>query len=318
MLSLLLFALLLPGKAFSAMPDPGTSLVVSTDSTDYEDPFQVKEFILDGPGMLNVFTPNGNIEVEHVSNSNKVRVELYVDRGYAFWSNTKNLDNYRINIFQRGNEIVASVEPKTKSTGLFSDQMTFSYKIFVPEQMSSSLTTTGGHIDLEGVQGTHVIKSGGGNINARDITGNIKASTSGGNIDIHSSEGKIFVFTDGGNITADDNTGELRLQAKAGWIKARRISGTLVSSADAGDIEASFLNVSIGILANTTTGDIDISIPGGFGYDLVLRGSQVNIPSGSTFEGTKRSNFVEGTFNEGGARLNLETRTGTVTLKTEN
>ena len=320
-MSLLLPAVLLfATNALSADPcitDPVNPAF--PDSTSREEPYMAKEFKLDGPGILNVFTLNGNIEVMQVPDTNNiVRVELYVDRGYAFWSDTKNLDNYRITMLQRGNEVSASVEQKTKGTGLFSDQITFSYKIYVPAQISTELKTTGGHVTLSGVKGTHIIKTGGGNINVRNITGKVSAYTTGGNIDIHSSEGTLYGRTEGGNITADNNSGELRLSAKGGWVKARRTSGSMLAEVHGGDIEASFLNVSLGIRLETTSGDIALSIPGSLGYDVEMRGTRVSTSSLSSFEGTRRSNFVEGTVNHGGALITLRSGSGTVNLKTEN
>lgn len=273
---------------------------------------------MEGPGTLKVFTLNGNIEVETVANTEKVRVELYVDRGYAFWSNTKNLDNYRIIIIQRGSEVVASVEQKTKGTGLFSDQMTFSFKIYIPESMSSELKTSGGHVELHGAKGSHIIKTSGGNIDVRNVQGKIAAFTAGGNVDIRSSKGTIFAHTDGGNMSIDDNEGELRLRAKGGWIKAHRISGAMLAQVDGGDIEASFISISQGISLETTAGDITVFIPGYSGYDISLKGSKVEMDYSESFEGVRRSSVIEGELNKGGSTINLVTGSGTVTLETEN
>ncbi len=299
-------------QSLTASPLP---IIVASDEGD---PYQVKEFTMDGPGMLKVFTLNGNIEVETVANSEKVRVELYVDRGYAFWSNTKNLDNYRIIIIQRGTEVVASVEQKTKGAGLFSDQMTFSFKIYIPESMSSELKTSGGHVELRGARGTHTIKTSGGNIDVRNIQGMVRAFTAGGNIDIRSSKGTIFAHTDGGNMNIDDNEGELRLRAKGGWIKAHRISGAMLAQVDGGDIEASFINVSQGISLETTAGDITVFLPGYTGYDISLKGSKVEMDYSESFEGVRRTSIIEGELNKGGATINLITGSGTVTFETEN
>lgn len=273
---------------------------------------------MEGPGMLKVFTLNGNIEVETVANSEKVRIELYVDRGYAFWSNTKNLDNYRITTIQRGSEVVASVEQKTKGTGLFSDQMTFSFKILIPENMSTELKTSGGHVELHGAKGNHIIKTSGGNIDVRNIQGKIGAFTAGGNVDIRSSKGTIFAHTDGGNMSIDDNEGELRLRAKGGWIKAHRISGAMLAQVDGGDIEASFIGISQGISLETTAGDIKVFVPAYTGYTLSLRGSKVEMDYSESFEGIRRSGNIEGELNDGGSTINLVSGSGTVILETEN
>lgn len=285
--------------------------------TEENKPYLTREFEVDGPGILKVFTLAGDIEVERVADSQKVRVELYVDRGFAFWSNTKNLDNYRITTLQRGNEIVASVEQKGKETGFFSDQMKFSYKIYLPASMSTELKSSGGHIKVSGVTGEHLIKTSGGNIDIYEVQGKIAAYTAGGNIDIYASEGTIYAQTEGGNLTIEQSNGELRLKANGGQIRAEQISGSMLAKVEGGDIRADFLHVSQGISLETTAGNIDLRIPGDEGYDLFLRGTRVRIPDTRFFEGTKRTNQVDGTINDGGATINIVTEHGTITLDSE-
>lgn len=278
-------------------------------------PYLTKEFTLDGPGILKAFTVAGNIEVQTIEASKKVKVELYLDRGYSFWSNSKNLDNYRITVIQRGNEIVSSVERKSKETGFFSDQMRFSFKIYVPENMSTELKTSGGNISLSGLQGHHMIKTSGGNIKLDKIKGKLAAYTAGGNITINDSRGTLYAKTTGGNINVDQSEGEIRLLSEGGRILAERISGTLLAKLGGGDIKAQFLKVSEGISLDTGAGNIYVEIPQMDGFDLVLRGSEIVLPSGLYVEGFKSSQKVEGTVKKGGAPINLTTNHGKIELK---
>lgn len=278
-------------------------------------PYMTKEFTLQGPGVLKVYTLAGDIEINSVDSNEKVRVELYVDRGYAFWSNTKNLDNYRITMIQRGNEVLASVEQKEKTTGLFSDPMTFSYKIYVPTSISTELKTAGGHVTLSGVQGEQLLKSSGGNIRVSNTSGKVGAYTSGGNIDISSSKGIIFAQTEGGNITIDDSKGEFRLKTNGGRILSERVSGSMLARVGGGDIRAHFLEVAEGVSLETTAGSIFLEVPESTGYELLFSGSEVVFPGLESFEGIRRVNHVEGVYKQGGVPINLHTNHGTVTFK---
>lgn len=287
----------------------------STDSTlpkNNADPYMVKEFSVDESAVLKVFTVAGNIEVIK-STENMVRVELYVDRGYAFWSNTKNLDNYRIIMMKRMNEIVASVEKKSRETSFFGDQMSFSYRIYVPESISAELKTLAGNINLRGVSGNHAIKTSGGNIEVVDITGRLQAYTSGGSISIKNSGGIIFGQTEGGNINVSRGEGELRLRTKGGRISLEQISGAALAKAAGGDIRAHFLHIAEGISLTTSAGNIDLEIPSSEGYDVVLRGSNINFDQ-SNFKGNYNSKSVEGNYKRGGIPINLSTNSGTVSL----
>lgn len=279
-------------------------------------PFMTREFSMSGPGVMKAYTPAGNIAIQSISGTDKVRVELYVDRGYAFWSNDNNLDNYRIRMFQRGNEVVASVERKGKETGFFSDKVTFSYKIYVPACMSTELKTSGGNVELAGLNGDQLIKSNGGNISASRINGKLAAYTAGGNISVNESNGIIYLKTTGGNITVDEGGGELRLESYGGRITAERISGTLLAKLAAGDIKAQFIEVAKGISLETTSGNIFLEIPEMPGYDIILKGSEVEMPNTINFSGTRDSHRIEGQIYEGGVPINLTTSVGKIVLKT--
>lgn len=277
-------------------------------------PYLTKEFTLSGPGILKAYTVAGNIEVQTVEDTDKVRVELYLDRGYSFWSNSKNLDNYRITVIQRGNEIVSSVERKSKETGFFSDQMRFSFKVYVPKSMSTELKTSGGNVRISGLHGNHIIKTSGGNIDLEGIKGKLSAYTAGGNISINNSRGILYGKTTGGNIDVDQSQGEIRLLSEGGRILAERISGTLLARLGAGDIKVQFLKISEGISLDTGAGNIYLELPDVDGFDLVLRGTEIILPAHWQIEGYKSRQKIEGRVNSGGVPINLTTNYGKIEL----
>ncbi|MAL17030.1 MAG: hypothetical protein CL670_08245 [Balneola sp.] len=293
------------------------TLSLNTAETENLEPYMTREFVLSGPGILRVSTLAGNIEVERVPDSSNVRVELYVDRGYAFWSNTKSLDNYRITMLQRGNEVLASVEQKSKEAGFFSDQMTFSYKIYVPKTMSSEISTSAGDILISGMEGQHMIKTGGGKLTINKISGKLGAYSASGNIEISSSSGTLYAQTEAGKLSVQDSQGEIRLKTNAGDITAQRISGSMLARTSSGNISANFLTVSTGISFDVNSGNIDLTIPKK-GYDLLLRGSDIEIFDGENFSGTRNKTEVRGALRGGGATINLITKSGEVTLDLEN
>lgn len=313
-------ALLLLGLLLISVPAAyGTNCIKSKEMPkeclSENNPHITKEFTVDDNATLRAYTASGNIEVQTVENTDKVRVELYLDRGYSFWSNNKNLDNYRITIIQRGNEVVASVERKSKETGFFSDQMRFSYKIYVPKKLSTELKTARGNVTISGMQGNHVIKSSGGNIDLESISGKASVYTAGGNITISNSRGVLYGKTTGGNINIAQSQGEIRVQSSAGQVIAERISGTLLAELGAGDIKAHFTCVSEGISLNTGAGNIYVELPFRDGYDLVINGSEIDLPSGLDFSGYRNSRRVEGRVAGGGAPINLTTSHGNIILK---
>jgi len=278
-------------------------------------PYMTREFNVSTPGQLKIFTAAGNIEVLPSSSANKVKVELYVDRGFAFWSNSNNLDNFRITMLQRGNEIVASVERKHRETSFFSGQMSFSFRVYVPEAMSTDLKTLGGKVTLRNVKGTQSIKTNGGSIEASDIKGKVEAYTSGGNIDIDDSRGTIYAQTDGGNISLNKNSGEIRLKTNGGKIIAQRISGSMLGHVGGGDIWADFIQIDQGVDLQTSAGNIHVEVPDVVGYQLLLRGTQINFSGKEKVNGEVKAGHIEGTYKDGGPPISLTTNAGAITLK---
>ncbi|MDR8391023.1 DUF4097 domain-containing protein [Aliifodinibius sp. S!AR15-10] len=290
--------------------------VLANEDSDEQKPYVVKEFTLNGAGILKTFTTAGNIDVQSTYNTDKVRVELYVERGYAIWSGSRNLDNYRINILQRGNEIIASVEEKKRSGGLFSEKVNFNFRIYVPERMSTELKTLGGNIKLSRLTGDQMAKTSGGNIILHSLKGKIGAYTSGGNIEITSSRGTIFAQTEGGNISVDRTEGELRLRTAGGDIIAEHTTGSFIARADAGNIKGHFIDVGQGISMETSAGNIFAELPGNTGLTLSASGSHISFDQMEHFTGRKEQQLLEGKLNDGGIPISLQTSSGTITIKT--
>jgi hypothetical protein len=298
-----------------AWAHPSMPKVSTVHAHDDSKPYMTKEFEVDCPGLLKIFTVSGNIDVIPSPTANKVKVELYLDRGFAFWSNSNNLDNFRIIMLQRRNEIVASVERKQRETSFFSDQIRFSFRVYVPEEMSTDLKTLGGKVSLQNVQGKQSIKTNGGSIEIANIRGRLEAYTSGGNIDIENSEGTIYAQTDGGNISIDRSSGEIRLKTSGGKIVAEHISGSMLGRVGGGDIWADFDHVERGIDLQTSAGNIHLEIPDFIGYQLLLRGTEVDFAEKSSVQGDVKPGKVEGTYKDGGPPVSLTTNAGTIKLK---
>lgn len=280
------------------------------------EPLLVKEYLLDGKGIINVFTASGNINMVSVPDTRKVRIELYADQGFSFWPFSNSLDNYRITSLKRGNEISTSVELKSKRKPSFwCNETTFSYKIMVPESISTNLKTLAGNISMQNVHGDHLLRSSLGNITASDVGGTIKAKSSGGNITINNSRGIIYAWADLGNINTSNTSGELRLKIQGGKISSSEISGSMVAVVNAGDIYAQFKQIDEVINLQTNAGNIFLAVPNSKGYDLYSTGSSIQFDQTGIFKGTYSSSLVDGSINGGGIPINLTANAGTVTVE---
>jgi len=284
-----------------------------------DEPYLTKTFELSEPGKIHVSVPSGNIEIIGSDQSNVVRVELYVKRGYRLWSSSTSIDNYYIHIDKEGSEISAIIEPRQHSgKPMGSNDISFSFMIYVPKQISTQLYSRSGNIVLTNISGTQFSKTGVGNIKLNNADGSIKAFTAAGNIVLNGTDGEIKCMTKGGNMSIYNATGDFRVQSNAGSINAENISGSLLAKTNVGNIDASFRAVEKGIKLETKIGNITASIPEGTPLDLVLEGSDVSIEQAELFTGNKSKRSAAGTVNGGGTVLNMMTDMGNVVLQFHN
>src|SRR5690349_17390446 len=131
-------------------------------------------------------TSGGSILVTGVSEG-EARLEVYVKpSGMNFGSVSKSelqeklADDYDLIISTANNQL--EVTAKSKSNINWKRQLSISFKIYVPRNVSSDLSTSGGSIRLSNLNGNQRFRTSGGSLQIADIRGNIEGKTSGGSI----------------------------------------------------------------------------------------------------------------------------------------
>lgn len=284
------------------------------------EPYQVQEFSIREPGKLNVKTSGGSIKVEK-HNSQVVVVEMYVrhrnkNLGPDDASAREVLENYNIDISQSTNTISAIAEKSGSSGSWFgnnNNNTSISFTVYVPENMSCNLKTSGGSIALEGVKGTQDVKTSGGSLKLQDIEGNMQAHTSGGSIKINNYAGILNAHTSGGTIKLAEASGEMNLHTSGGSINIDNVNGSIDARTSGGSINANLLSLKNQLKLKTSGGSISAVIPEGLGLDLDLKGNRVNTRL-SNFNGEAEKNRIKGTMNGGGILVELATSGGSVNL----
>jgi hypothetical protein len=278
-------------------------------------PFQVKEFKLHGPGTLITKTSGGSIKVNG-ARGNAVKVTMYVTPANWLKRNetptTEALEQYTFDIRQEGNTIYAVAKRKDKTrnkeTGL-----NVSFKIEIPQQVSTQLETSGGSISLDNLTGTQHAQTSGGSLNFKNIKGNTHARTSGGGINVSHYSGKLDAATSGGSIHLDQASGSLKLHTSGGSIHLNQVSGDIAAQTSGGSIQAQVEQLVKYLNLETSGGSVKATVPGGKGLDLDLSGSRV-ITSVTNFSGLAKSNQVKGRLNGGGIPVKMQTSGGTTEL----
>lgn len=258
---------------------------ISCSNALANDPYLNKEFTISTPGELEVETAGGSIDVSS-HNGNTVRVEMFVRKGGRVLSAgdndaTEALEDFDIEIEKSGNKVIASAK-RDGGNWFGNNNVSISFKISVPRQISCDLNTSGGSISLTGVTGEQNVRTSGGSLNLDDIKGDMEAKTSGGSINISNYAGILDAGTSGGSINLRDAKGSLDLSTSGGSINLSDIQGSLVASTSGGGIKVNLSSLEKQLKLSTSGGSITAIVPSGLGLDLDLKGNRVN---------TKLSNF---------------------------
>lgn len=299
-------------------------------------------------------TSGGNILV--TGGTGSFKAELYA---VANNSKEKNMSeqeikerlekDYDVKLELEGNKLIATAKPKFKSMN-WKKGLSISFKIYVPKNVSTDISTSGGNIELYHVTGNQDFTTSGGNLIVEDVAGKINGTTSGGNIIINNAkdemnlttsggnieakqcDGKIKLITSGGNIEMIALKGNIKATTSGGNVSGDTIEGELNASTSGGNIELSGL--SCNVVAATSGGDMSVSIkklvnnvrlsnsggnikldlPKNSPVDLNLYGEKIKTDQLENFSGKFEEDKIEGKLNGGGATVTVRADGGTIQL----
>ncbi len=227
-----------------------------------------------------------------------------------------------------------------------------SFRVFVPEKMTTYTQNNLGEISLSYLKGNHLVKSTFGRIRLQQITGSVKSlsksiggslqiekcsgefdlSTSGGNVTVIDSSGDHNYSTDGGNIRITDFSGKLQTKTKGGNVHADRVEGDFKTLSWGGNIKLYGLRANVAattkggnIIADadelleyfwleSSGGNIRTYLPENSKITLDAKGRVVRINGNFQVNGVKTYNKCVGTINGGGTSVTLKTGGGNLRI----
>jgi hypothetical protein len=329
------------------------ALTVWTASLAQDSPYMTKSLSNETVNDVYARTSGGGIAVSGVGVS-ETRVEVYITA-----NNNRNAlskdeikrkleEDYNLTVSVSGHKVTVVAEPKHSNMN-WKQALNISFKIYVPQNVSTDLSTSGGGIDLTNLSGTHNFSTSGGGLELRKLTGTVRGKTSGGGIDLADSGGDITLSTSGGGIDVDDCSGQIRLNTSGGSIELNRLDGTIEAETSGGpvrgdnikgqlkahtsgggvtlralacSVDASTsggnMDVEISQLGKYVTvsnsgGNINLSLPANQGLNLKLRGNKIKTNNLSNFDGEMNEDNVNGKINGGGIPVNVQS-SGSVTV----
>ncbi|MCC5940436.1 MAG: DUF4097 family beta strand repeat protein [Balneolaceae bacterium] len=314
-LALLLTLPLILFDGVSAQQAAANIVLPSTEIT-IDDPYISEFFQVGSSPKISVNTINGNIDVYQNSAINGVQVDLYVERSFSLWSGTRNLDNFRIVVQKRGNQIIASVEDRSRGgSSRRGGDVQFHFVVQVPADASTDLRTINGNIDLDGANGIHYLQNQHGELSVKNSSGEIRVISATGSMDLESLRGTVFAKTVTGDINIADNEGEVRVRSTSGSIFVERMNGDLAAATTSGDIITDFTDVTSGIYLETVSGNVHLAIPSDNGYDIkgrALRFDLTGVQQTSISRQSQRMNERNIVLRDGDIPVQMATVSGTI------
>jgi len=299
-----------------------TLMLSGTAYASIEDTIE-KSFTVKPGGTLKVDTKRGSIEVEgHKGSTVEVKVIREVrtsDKEEA----RKILEKFPVEFKQRGGDIyiTATYEETNivkKLLNGINKKLRVKFVISVPDVYNVDLRTSGGSIQVRGLEGRVNSRTSGGSLTFDGITGDIEGRTSGGSIKIGNVEGRADIHTSGGSITIEKAYGEVDAHTSGGSITVHEVMGAIQADTSGGSIKAHISRQPKSSCRLTTSGgSVTVYMADDIRVDVDARtsGGNVHTEFPVTVQGEIKRSRLEATINGGGPELYLRTSGGSIYLK---
>ena len=327
------------------------SLVVQAQVKD--EPFLTKALSAESIRDIFARTSGGSISVSGV-NAGDARIEVFVyPSGNRIALSKEEIqkrldEDYELTVSVENAKLSAIARQKSSNLN-WKRSLAISFKIFVPKNVSTDLSTSGGEITLTNLSGTHNFSTSGGGLTIDMLTGKIRGRTSGGGIKVKNTQDDIDLATSGGGIEAENCTGKINLSTSGGRIELNSLQGTIDASTSGGPVRANKISGELSVrtsggsvvlrdLACSVTahtsggnmevsvrelgkyitvsnsgGNIDLEVPRDKGMDLKLRAERIKVEGMNNFSGEKDEHKIMGKMNGGGIPVDART-SGSISL----
>lgn len=217
----------------------------------------------------------------------------------------------------RDGEDGASVKRRGRWFGGWGRRRQLVIEVETPEAFNVDLTTSGGSIRLDNIDGEVDGRTSGGSIRLSGTSADARLTTSGG---------AIVVGEVGGHVSAKTSGGRIAIEHAGGGVRAKTSGGSIaISSAKAVDAKTSGGSIQLALTgqpekdSQLTTGGGSINVH--LASDVGLRvhgttsGGRVRLADDLAFAGDASKKSVRGSLNEGGPELRLRTSGGSIRLQ---
>jgi Putative adhesin len=204
-------------------------------------------------GRLHVFTPFGNVII-HTRNSGNVDYSVHLEADGNRAVATELLSQFHI----YGRELPDGVSIKGVAGGQqCCGRLWVTLTLNIPKDYSLDVSTGGGNIQIDDIDGRVSLYTAGGNISAGNIGGPARlVSESGGHISVRDVAGNLTANTGGGHITTGMIEGNASLHTAGGHIHVTSVEGIARLETGGGNITLQHSGTEL--MADTAGGEIDV------------------------------------------------------------
>lgn len=243
-----------------------------------------QSFDVKSGGRLTIEADRGSITISS-SKSDHVDVQIVRKTVNASQEEAESLlEQHLVQVDHDGGDVAIRAKSKQQilnGSWLKRARLDVRYTVSVPEKYNLTLSTAGGDIQCDAVEGEVQAKTSGGSVKLGKIKGPVRSSTAGGNITVEgaigsleakSSGGKIQIGTvdgnaimssAGGSISLDSATGRTEAKASGGNVRLGNIQGDLEAHSAGGSIQIDEVKGHVTAKAsggNVTIGKVEGSI----------------------------------------------------------
>ena len=202
------------------------------------------------------------------------RLRLNLDLGnVVVRTHNSNLVNYRVHLETDASQKDAkqllknfAVSASETSEGVYMRGETFgrhcsgrlwvTVELNIPRNYGLEVTTGGGNIETEDINGRVSATTAGGNISAGNIAGPARLETDGGHINVKNVAGELYANTGGGHITTGTVSGGATLHTGGGHIRVASVGGVARLSTGGGNVTLEHSGTEL--FAETIGGQIEV------------------------------------------------------------
>jgi DUF4097 and DUF4098 domain-containing protein YvlB len=193
----------------------------------------------------------GNIVV-HTQNSGKVDYTVHLETD----ASQKDAKELLKSFFITAHETTEGVYFRGQTSRRSSGRLWVTVTVNVPKNYGLELSTGGGNIDSDDVDGPETVLTSGGNIKAGNVGGRARLVTGGGHITVKDVSGGLFANTGGGHITTGAVSGGATLHTSGGHIRMASVEGLAKLSTGGGNVTVEHSGSELN--AETSGGQIEV------------------------------------------------------------